>query len=260
MSKSKGILFLYSENKSLNYKRLAELSARLAEYYLKLPATIIETTPKQKNLRTFRYDDGVESIEWNNIGRHDAYKLSPYDETLLLDTDYFIQNDSLTNYFGSVHELLCHNYSWDISGNDVFRHDKYLTAPGNNFEMRWATVMYFKKCKHSEQLFNTWRIVYNNYEYYSKLFGFKKNPFRNDFALSIAHQLCNGYSNKNTFVNSLPALSTVDSVLDYGNNNWLVKYKYKQSYNVLRYRGDLHVMNKKCILDTDLYNKLWNSV
>ena len=55
-------------------------------------------------------------------------------------------------------------------------------------------------------------------------------------------------------------LSTVDSVLDYGNNNWLVKYKYKQSYNVLRYRGDLHVMNKKCILDTDLYNKLWNSV
>ena len=128
-----------------NYKRLAELSARLAEYYPKLPCN---NNPKlfiqTKNLRTFRYDDGVESIEWNNIGRHDAYKLSPYDETLLLDTDYFIQNDSLTNYFGSVHELLCHNYSWDISGNDVFRHDKYLTAPGNNFEMRWATVMYFK--------------------------------------------------------------------------------------------------------------------
>ena len=103
-------------------------------------------------------------------------------------------------------------------------------------------------------------LSYNNYEYYSKLFDPKKIPFRNDFALSIAHQLCNGYSNKNTFVNSLPALSTVDSVLDYGNNNWLVKYKYKQSYNVLRYRGDLHVMNKKCILDTDLYNKLWNSV
>lgn len=260
MSKSKGVVLLYSENESLNYKRLAELSARLAEHYLNIPATIIEVKPKQKNLRTFRYDTGVDSIEWNNIGRHDAYTLSPYDETLLLDTDYFIQNNNLLNYFGSVYDLLCHNYSWDISGNDVFRHDKYLTMPGNNFDMRWATVIYFKKCKHSEVMFDTWRNVYNNYEYYSKLFGFKKNPFRNDFALSIAHQLVNGYSNKNTFIDSLPALSTVDCVLDYGNKNWLIKYKYKQSYNVLRYKGDLHVMNKKCILDTDLYNKLWNSI
>ena len=53
MSKSKGILFLYSENKSLNYKRLAELSARLAEYYLKLPTTIIETNPTQKKFKDF---------------------------------------------------------------------------------------------------------------------------------------------------------------------------------------------------------------
>ena len=39
-----------------------------------------------------------------------------------------------------------------------------------------------------------------------------------------------------------------------------IKYKFKESYNVLRYKGDLHVMNKRCILDTDLYNKLWDSV
>ena len=105
-----------------------------------------------------------------------------------------------------MHELLCPNYSWDISGNDVFRHDKYLTAsPETILKCVGHSVMYFKKCKHSEQLFNTWRIVYNNYEYYSKLFDPKKIPFRNDFALSIAHQLCNGYANKNTFVNSLPS-------------------------------------------------------
>ena len=40
-------IILYSENKSLNYKRLAELSARLAEYYPKLP-TIIQNHQTKK--------------------------------------------------------------------------------------------------------------------------------------------------------------------------------------------------------------------
>ena len=258
--KSKGVLLLYSENKKLNYKRLADLSARLAECYLDVPVSIIEVKSTQKNIRTFRYDDGIETIEWNNVGRYDAYNLSPYDETLLIDTDYFVQNSNLANYFGSFHNFLCHNTSWDISGNNVSRHDKFLTSGGNGFEMRWATVIYFKKSKHSKFIFDTWRNVCENYDYYSDLIGFKPTPFRNDYALSIAYQICNGYTNNNTFVNLLPALSSTDSVLDYRNKNWLVKYKLKQSYNILRYSGDLHVMNKKCILDTDLYDKLWKSV
>jgi len=40
--KSKGVLLLYSENSQLDYKRLAELSARLAEYYLDVPSTIVK--------------------------------------------------------------------------------------------------------------------------------------------------------------------------------------------------------------------------
>jgi len=260
MSTSKGVLLLYSENESLDYKRLAMLSARLAEHYLKVPTTIVKLNPVKKNARTFRYDDGVETIEWNNIGRYNAYDLSPYDKTLLIDTDYFIQNNNLGDYFEISNTFLCHNTSWDISGNDVFRHDKFLENGGNGFEMRWATVVYFKKGIHAKQIFDTWHSVYLNYRYYSRLFGFKETPFRNDFALSIAYQLCNGYKNMNTFNHKLPALSTTDTLLDYANKSWLVKYRLKQSYNVLKYSGDLHVMNKRCILETDLYNKLWHSV
>ena len=51
--------------------------------------TIVKLDPIQKNFRTFRYDDGeLEGTEWNNIGRYSAYDLSPYDETLLIDSDY----------------------------------------------------------------------------------------------------------------------------------------------------------------------------
>tara|TARA_B100000989_G_scaffold74587_2_gene52642 strand:+ start:29968 stop:30750 length:783 start_codon:yes stop_codon:yes gene_type:complete len=260
MSASKGVLLLYTENNSLDYKRLANLSARLAKHYLNVPATIVKIDPVKKNTRVFRYDDGTETMEWNNIGRYSAYDLSPYDETLLIDTDYFIQNNNLGNYFETPNTFLCHNNSWDISGNDVFRHDQFLENGGNGFEMRWATVVFFKKSIYAKQIFDTWRVVYENYKYYSRLFGFSETPFRNDFALSIAHQICNGYKNTNTFKHRLPALSTTDTVLNYGNCNWLIKYKFKQSYNVVRYKGDLHVMNKRCILHSDLYSKLWNSV
>jgi len=260
MLKSKGVLLLYSESAQLDYKRLADIAARLAENYLDVPATVVKIDPVQKNSRTFRYDDGLETIEWNNIGRYSAYELSPYDETLLIDTDYFVQSDTLANYFGSDHDFVCHNSSWDVTGNQVFRHDRFLQNGGSGFEMRWATVCFFKKSAHAQRIFRAWHMVYENYAYYSKLFGFKLTPFRNDFALSIAHQLCNGYANTTTFDYALPALSTTDSVIDYNDRRWLIKYNYKNSHNVLRYTGDLHVMNKRCVLNTDLHNKLWNSV
>ena len=70
--KSKGVLLLYSESAQLDYLRLADVAARLAEHYLDVPATIVKLDPIQKNTRMFRYDDGVEATEWNNIGRYSA--------------------------------------------------------------------------------------------------------------------------------------------------------------------------------------------
>ena len=247
-SLSKGVLILYSESAQLDYKSLSDTCARLAEKHLDVPASVIEITPTQRNFRTFRYPNGeLEGTEWNNIGRYDALNLSPYDETILLDCDYIVQNNNLANYFGSDHDFICHNHSWDVTGNNLFRHDLYMTL--NWFEMRWATVCYFRKTEHTKRLFDLWRSVYENYEYYANLFGFSKKPFRNDFALSIAHQICGGYANTGTFNYDLPALSSSDSILDYNNGRWLLKYEYRDSHNVIRYTGDLHVMNKRSLLD-----------
>lgn len=248
MSLSKGVLILYSESAQLDYKRLSETCARLAEKHLDVPASVIEIHPTQRNFRTFRYPNGeLEGTEWNNIGRYSAYELSPYNETILLDCDYMVQNNTLANYFNSDHDFICHNSSWDVTGNEVFRHDKYMAQ--NWFEMRWATVLYFKKTPPAKYIFDTWRKVYENYAYYADLFGFRKTPFRNDFAMSIAHQICNGYANTSTFDYALPALSSSDSVLDYNDGRWLLKYQYKESHNVMRYTGDLHVMNKRSLLE-----------
>ena len=260
-SLSKGVVILYSESAQLDYASLSELCARLAGKHLNVPSTVVKLDPEQRNFRTFRYPNGeLEGTEWNNIGRYNAYDLSPYDETILLDSDYIVQSDALANYFGCDHNFICHNSSWDVSGNDVFRHDQYMSQ--NKFEMRWATVVYFRKSAHAQRIFDTWRTVHKNYDYFAKLFGYLSTPFRNDFALSIAHQICNGYTNTDTFNYALPALSSSDSILDFNNGRWLLKYQYKDSHNVVRYTGDLHVMNKKSLLDadTDVYTKLWNSI
>lgn len=248
MSLSRGVVILYSESAQLDYKSLSETCARLAEKHLDVPASIIKIEPTQRNFRTFRYPDGeLEGTEWNNIGRYSAYDLSPYDETILIDSDYIVQSNTLANYFGSNHDFICHNTSWDVSGNNVTKHDLYMTQ--NWFEMRWATVVYFKKSVHAKHIFDAWRTVYENYAYYAELFGFRKTPFRNDFAMSIAHQIVNGYANTGTFDYALPTLSSSDSVLDYNDGRWLLKYEYKNSHNVVRYTGDLHVMNKRSLLE-----------
>jgi len=245
---SKGVLILYSNSAQLDYYKLSKLCSRLAEQYLNVPCTIQYIEPEQTNFRTFRYPENkLEKTEWNNIGRFSAYDLSPYDETILLDSDYIVQSNTLANYFGCDHDFLCHNKSWDVTGNNVFRHDQYMTQ--NKFDMRWATVIYFKKTEKAKQIFKTWRSVYEHYDYYSKLFGFRRTPFRNDFAMSIAHQICNGYKNSYTFNHDLPALSSSDSVLNYNKGKWLLKYQYKNTHNVMRYKGDLHVMNKHSLLE-----------
>jgi len=245
---SKGVLILYSNSAQLDYYKLSKLCSRLAEQYLNVPCTIQYIEPEQTNFRTFRYPENkLEKTEWNNIGRFSALDLSPYDETILLDSDYIVQSNTLANYFGCDHDFLCHNKSWDVTGNNVFRHDQYMTQ--NKFDMRWATVIYFKKTEKAKQIFKTWHSVYEHYDYYSKLFGFRRTPFRNDFAMSIAHQICNGYKNSYTFNHDLPALSSSDSVLNYNKGKWLLKYQYKNTHNVMRYKGDLHVMNKHSLLE-----------
>lgn len=259
--KSKGVLIPYSKSKDLDYARLAELSARLAEHYLGVPASVVEVQPVQTQVRWFKYEHESDPtrVEWNNSGRYQAFDISPYDETLLLDSDYFIQHDGLANWFGSDHDFVCHNNSWDVTGQNQFAPDRFVSA--NGFEMRWATVVYFKKNAHSERIFETWRNVHRNYAYYSNLLGFMGTPFRNDYAMSIAHQVCNGYANIGTIPYGLPALSTTDSVLDYNDRRWLLQYRMRnQKWNVIRYTGDLHAMNKPNILQSEIYTKLWNSV
>ena len=71
------------------------------------PSVIEIEITNTTQLPTFRYPNGeLEGTEWNNIGRYDALNLSPYDETILLDCDYIVQNNNPANYFGSDSDFI----------------------------------------------------------------------------------------------------------------------------------------------------------
>ena len=63
--------------------------------------------------------------------------------------------------------------------------------------MQWATVIYFTKNKLAESVFKFMDYIKENYEFYSLMYNFRPNLYRNDYALSIALQSLIGYSTKN---------------------------------------------------------------
>ena len=102
---SKGVILFAFNSPKFNYYDMAVATAKRINHFLNLPVTLvtdetsiptdpnyvfdktITVTPDKNNKR----DWGI----WINKGRYQAYELSPYDETILLDTDYLVNSNKL---------------------------------------------------------------------------------------------------------------------------------------------------------------------
>ena len=224
MTNSKGIC-LFAYNSTFNYVKIANIAAALSKKFIGHPVTlitnkssmidvdtsaiddIIEFDSTESNQRVFRttHDGNTKTIEWKNLTRANIYELSPYDQTLLIDCDYLIFNDNLSKLFDTNIEFTCHRDVYDVTGMNIFNKDRRLNM--YSIPMLWATVIYFRKTEFSKSVFDMMHMIKDNYEYYSLLYGFQQNPFRNDFALSIAYHSLSGYGLINTLPYKLTSLS-----------------------------------------------------
>jgi len=78
--KSRGVVLFAKNTDTIDYLAIAHRAERLINHYLDLPVTIIGGESSIKNKR-YNTDSG-EFEPWNNSGRHAAYELSPYDQTI----------------------------------------------------------------------------------------------------------------------------------------------------------------------------------
>jgi hypothetical protein len=127
--------------------------------------------------------------------------------------------------------------------------------------MQWATVVYFTKTAMPQAVFGFMQTIRENYNYYSALYNFSTELFRNDYTLSIALQIMSGYGAKNftAIPGTLISANTAADILEVKPNGEIV-FTWQHGDNprkVTKIRNtNIHVMNKKTITDSVILAQL----
>jgi hypothetical protein len=190
-----------------------------------------------------------KKLRFKNDIRVKSFELSPFDETLVIDCDYLINNDVLKYCWQQPHDFLIHKQAVDLSG---YRYDpRLVTLSDKSIDFYWATVFFFRKNKNTEIFFNYLGHVQENWNYYRYVYQIEQSLYRNDFAFSIAIHAMNGYQN-GTWAHDLPGklYYTIDKdiLLEHADTEMkflIEKEKYRGEYTVIKTKGiNVHVMNK----------------
>jgi hypothetical protein len=263
---TRGVILFAFNSPKYNYYEMAKYTAKRIEHFLNLPVTlvtdddsmpageyqlwdkVVKITPDKDNFRDWG--------QWINKGRYMAYDLSPYDETLLLDVDYVVNSDKLLKIFEFYDDFCCHNRTEFLMQPNAPQ--ELLSA--YSYETLWATVVAFKKTDRAKQIFDTLKMVQENYDHYANIHSFVGGVFRNDYALTLALKIVNGHSDdkndyipwnlihlgKNTQIskNNEDEIDTSFKILF---DNWQRGKIRKEYINITNM--DFHIMNKDLFVE-----------
>lgn len=244
-AKSRGVLLFAFNTDRVDYEKIAERSAALISANLDLPVTVITDKDVDNDYINYRAGFAGEQL-WRNGYRYLAYELSPYNETILLDSDYLVLDQSLFKILDTVidYSVMTNNRNLDSSMD---------TPMGPlSLDQLWATVIVFNRSRKARLLFELAGRIQRNYGYYCKLYNLNEFNFRNDYAFAIAHNIVNGYENSR----SIPwPMLTIDKIID--------KIELKKNSLVIRLadqayvlpRQNIHIMDKDYLL-SDEFGKL----
>ena len=202
-----GALIFAFNNESTDYVAMAGWSAERIRRHLNIPTAIVtDTDPTDPRLagadRIINaapvsggkrwFEDYKENMSWYNAGRTDAYTLSPWDQTLVLDADYVVCSNQLQTVINSPQDFICHKSAWDITNATEF--DGLNDFGQTRMPMWWATVMMFRKSNMAQYIFDSMEMIRLNWPHYRNLYNFSGGVYRNDFALSIALGIVSGHT------------------------------------------------------------------
>jgi len=198
-----GALIFAFNNETIDYVSMAAWSARRIHQHLDIPVClvtdtnvsntifdcIIKVVPTAGNRRYF--GDYHKDVNWYNSDRMDAYELSPWDTTLVLDADYVVASDRLATLFKVDQDFLAHRWAHDVTFGNDFAGLNYFGR--YHMPMWWATVMMFRRGHQAKMIFDSMTMVKNNWAHYLHLYNNSHATYRNDHALTIALGLVNGH-------------------------------------------------------------------
>lgn len=248
----KGVLLFAFNTDEVDYIKMAHLTAKKVNYFLDLPCTLItdsQTNYDFDNIIYLERDKSNHKKEkiWYNKGRYNAYALTPYDETIILDVDYVINSNKLLKVFDFYEDYCIHNSCKYLMYPDVLP-EKLGQA---SFNTLWATILFFKKSDRIKLLFDCVKMVQDNYQHYIDLHGMWSETYRNDHAFAIANRILNGHiENKNNFIPwNLLHIGENTYVQKISNTEYKIVLKQEKSKYIIVKDTDFHMLNKDNFLE-----------
>jgi hypothetical protein len=275
---TKGVLLFAHNSPDIDYGLMSIIAGGLAKQNLGVPVSLVTDLgtlqwleesgslrkaqevfdkiievprPYTKNVRNLH--DGFESkiIPFVNTNRYSVWELSPYDKTLLIDSDYLIFSNKLNEYWDVDAPVMMSHSMTDLTGDRGGILDSKVSETG--IHMFWATTVMFDKSSESEFFFKLVDFVKDNYVYYADLFRFNPKQFRNDIAFSVAKHIMNGFETELAY--TLPPILTVfDTDILHSVNNSQLTFLVSQPHDVSAFWAattngvDVHIMNKQSII------------
>lgn len=256
------LIFAYN-NENIDYLSLAAWSADNIRRHLGIPVAvvtdhkvehpkkfdkiIINNRCKDFSKRNF-LDAGI--VTWHNTNRMDAYSLSPWDYTILLDADYVVASADLKTILDSDQDMLTHCTAYDITGCNDFSGLNFFGA--YQMPMHWATVVAFRKSLHAQLVFESMSMIRNNWRHYLQLYQIGNSIYRNDYALTIARGITDGHVLEHTSIPwGLASVLPDHTLTQIGKDHYRIDYT--NSDNQQRWieikNQDFHAMGKKHLGD-----------
>lgn len=263
-----GAIIFAQNNTVVDYTKLACFASERVQKFLNIPVSIVTDNPKLVDTSSTLFDNIIEispeeytqrlfydgslsskKVDWKNLSRNRVYELSPYDKTLVLDSDYVINSTRLAQAFDRDSLFQIYHNSFDICewrDNTCFQRINQFSIP-----FYWATVFLFQKHPVVESFFNLITYIKINWTYFKVLYSIDSAIFRNDYAFSIAVHIMNGKTN-GEFATELPGkmLYTLeqDFLVELTDNAMTFltqKKEYAGEYLASKVSNlDVHVMNK----------------
>jgi hypothetical protein len=256
-----GALIFAFNNEHTDYVQMAAWNANNIRRHLHIPVAIVTNATDHPLAQTHfehvisaqahaggrrHFADYDQTVTWYNAGRVDAYELSPWDQTLLLDADYVVASDALSSVLKTNQDFLAHQTAVDATGENDFKGLNYFGK--FHMPMWWATVVMFRKTTMPKLTFDAMRMIRSNWSHYRHLYQTGHSVYRNDHALSIALGIVDGHTMTCPSIPwKLASLTPEHTVTELAQDHYRVDYvnsKNKSCWIEL-HNQDFHAMNKR---------------
>lgn len=273
---NKGCL-IFAYNGDIDYGSQAVLAAALVQKHLKVPTSVVTNVatlealntkfsnlpfdkiiltdaPTDSNKRILNNgQDSKGLISFMNGNRSSAWELTPYDRTLIIDSDFLVLSNVLNQYWNVDCSFMITPGMVELTQIDRDTKDYFISPYSIN--LLWATSIMFTKNSETKLLFDLVLHVKENYKHYAALYHFDPIHYRNDYGFSIACHIL-GNHGQYPWHGELPCpvfLRDVDEIHNVQKDQitFILKDYSKNDNSLLAHikHQDIHVMNKHSILN-----------